>query len=141
MKALVTALVAVAVAGTGAYFFMSGDQQAATPIQSVAASDPIDAMHADLDTGKAVLVDVREWDEWQQQHIDGAVLLPLSWIQQYKNDEQIESVTRDKIVYLYCRSGRRAKVAEQKLDSMGFDARAVGDGIASLLTKGFKAAR
>lgn len=72
----------------------------------------------------AVLLDVREADEFAGGHIPWAVNLPLSQISQI-------DIPRDKSLYLYCLSGARSKKAVSALKDMGYkDARSIG-GISS----------
>jgi len=66
---------------------------------------------------KAVIVDVREDDEWNQQRIPGAIHIPLGQLkdriaelEHYKNSPVITQ----------CRSGRRSQQALDLLKSEGF---------------------
>ena len=78
---------------------------------------------ADLHAGQFVLVDVREPEEWKEGHIDGAVLIPLGSI----SATSTNNLPHNKPIYIYCRSGHRAKLAEGALRALGFDnATAVG---------------
>lgn len=68
--------------------------------------------------GKDVqLIDVRTPLEYQQGHIDDAVNMNV-------NDEkfvrQIETLNKDKPVYLYCKMGGRSNRAAELLKSKGF---------------------
>jgi len=49
------------------------------------------------------LLDVRETEEYAQEHIPGALNLPLSELEQ-----RLEDIPRDKELVMYCRSGRRS---------------------------------
>lgn len=62
------------------------------------------------------LLDVREDSEWIVGHIDGASHLPLGEI----NKESVRDLPKDKPIYIYCRSGRRAGEAVMKLKALGF---------------------
>lgn len=62
------------------------------------------------------LLDVREDSEWIVGHIDGASHLPLGEI----NKESVRDLPKDKPIYIYCRSGRRAGEAVIKLKALGF---------------------
>ncbi len=62
------------------------------------------------------LIDVREQYEYEEGHIPGAWLLPLSEIEQ-KADEVLQ---RGKKYYVYCRSGQRSSAAARKLKAMGY---------------------
>ena len=65
----------------------------------------------------AVLLDVRTPEEHKSGYLRGAVLLPLA---------ELESKISSKVsgkntpIYIYCRSGRRAGTAVEKLKTMGY---------------------
>ena len=65
----------------------------------------------------AVLLDVRTPEEHKNGYLEGAVLLPLA---------ELESKISSKVsgkntpIYIYCRSGRRAGTAVEKLKAMGY---------------------
>ena len=65
----------------------------------------------------AVLLDVRTPEEHKSGYLEGAVLLPLAEL-----ESKISSKVSDKNtpVYIYCRSGRRAGTAVEKLKAMGY---------------------
>ena len=66
----------------------------------------------------AVVLDVREQDEYDAGHIPSAVLLPIGTI----NEETAASVIpgKDTVVLVYCRSGNRSKTASQALVDLGY---------------------
>jgi len=65
----------------------------------------------------AVLLDVRTPEEHKTGYLEGAVLLPLAEL-----ESRIFSTVSDKDtpIYIYCRSGRRAGTAVEKLKAMGY---------------------
>ena len=63
-------------------------------------------LHALLGAGKAVLVDVREADEFAAGHVDGALSMPLSGFQATRLPQP-----PGKIVILTCAAGRRSAMA------------------------------
>ncbi|MFA5952054.1 MAG: rhodanese-like domain-containing protein [Hyphomicrobium sp.] len=63
---------------------------------------PQDA-HALMSRGEILLVDVRDSPEWSQQHVPGAVNLPLSELA-----ARFLELPRDKTVVFFCRSGQRS---------------------------------
>ena len=65
----------------------------------------------------AVLLDVRQGDEFNAGHIDGAVLVPHDTIA-----EKVGAVVPDKNtpVYIYCRSGRRSAIAVEAMKKLGY---------------------
>jgi phage shock protein E len=108
--------------------------------------DSLDTVKAALAKKEAVLVDVREKGEWDRGHLEGAVLLPLSWIKaESKGDkfaEQVgEKVPEKKILYLHCRSGGRVLSATPLLKKAGYDVRPLPQGFDDLREAGFPVAK
>ena len=66
----------------------------------------------------AIIVDVRHDDEYKAGHIPGAVLLTMETI----TAETAAKVLPDKnqMILIYCRSGRRSKMAAQNLLDLGY---------------------
>ena len=66
----------------------------------------------------AIIVDVRRDDEYKAGHIPGAVLLTMETI----TAETAAKVLPDKnqMILIYCRSGRRSKIAAQNLLDLGY---------------------
>ncbi len=69
-----------------------------------------------LDTGEAVLIDVREVGEYEEGHIPGAVNIPLRTLAQ-----NLDKVPADQPVMVYCASGHRAGLATSALRTLGYD--------------------
>ena len=65
--------------------------------------------------GRAVLIDVREPDEWIKEHVPEAHLVPLSGFN--PDDFQKE---HDKIAVFHCRSGGRTEAAAPQILRTGF---------------------
>jgi len=65
-----------------------------------------------------ILLDVRRPDEFSAGHIPGAILLTNETI----NEEKALELLPDKSqkIFVYCRSGRRSKMASQKLVELGY---------------------
>ena len=64
-----------------------------------------------------VLLDVREQDEFDAGHIPGAILIPYTEIE----NKSIELIPdKDKLILVYCRSGRRSKIAAESLAKLGY---------------------
>ncbi len=64
-----------------------------------------------------IILDVRTQNEYNGGHIPGAVCIPNETI-----DENIVTKLPDKsqMILVYCRSGRRSKLAAQKLARLGY---------------------
>ncbi len=67
---------------------------------------------------EAVIIDVREQDEWDEQHIDGAILIPLSEV-----ESRLDEIAKyqDSTIIMQCRSGRRSGESTQMLLNAGFE--------------------
>ncbi|MDK2776499.1 MAG: rhodanese-like domain-containing protein [Pseudomonadota bacterium] len=66
---------------------------------------------------EVVWIDVRTAQEYQSGHKEGAVNIPFDVIGQRIGELELD---KDTPINLYCRSGRRAGVAEDTLESMGY---------------------
>ena len=64
-----------------------------------------------------IILDVRTQEEYDEGHIPGAILIPYDEIL-----EKAESVLTDKdqLILVYCRSGRRSKIAAEALAELGY---------------------
>ena len=71
-----------------------------------------------MDTQEAIVLDVREQDEFDAGHIPGAVLLPVGTIT--KDTAAAVIPEPDSAVLVYCRSGNRSKTASKALADLGY---------------------
>ncbi|HEX2100906.1 MAG TPA: rhodanese-like domain-containing protein [Candidatus Synoicihabitans sp.] len=77
--------------------------------------------------GEAVLIDVREPNEWKDGVAAPALLLSLSDLRGKRRDWQSALERhRDKELILYCRSGNRSSIAGQILEKEDFRTRNAG---------------
>lgn len=70
-----------------------------------------------IDTQECIILDVRTQEEYDEEHIDDAVLIPLLEI-----EDKVEKIIIDKKVkiLIYCRSGNRSLVAGEILLEKGY---------------------
>lgn len=66
---------------------------------------------------KYIILDVREQDEYDSGHIPGAILIPYTDIES-KAEEILPD--KDMQILVYCRSGRRSKIAAETLSELGY---------------------
>lgn len=94
MKIIILAIITIVMAVSGAAVFAAGNETAAV-----------------------LVIDVRTEAEWNEGHLEGAMLIPYD-----KIEDGIRAVAPDKSskVYLYCRSGRRTGIAEEVLKKAGY---------------------
>lgn len=86
----------------------------ATP---AAAPDAVDVAEARRrQAAGALLIDVREPDEWQQGHAPDATLIPLGSLA-----TRLADIPRDRDVLLICRSGNRSGTAQRQLLERGYE--------------------
>ena len=64
-----------------------------------------------------LILDVREQDEYDALHIPGAILIPYTQIEE-KAKEILPD--KDQLILVYCRSGRRSKIAAEALAELGY---------------------
>ncbi len=72
----------------------------------------------------AVIVDVRQPEEFEAAHVEGARLVPLGELA-----ERTGELPADRTLYLICRSGARSAQATAYLEAQGYDAVNVEGGI------------
>jgi rhodanese-related sulfurtransferase len=100
-------------------------------------ADTLETVKKNVQNGKAVLVDVREGDEWNDGHVKGAKHVALSELKKgVPADELKKKLPPGSIVYLHCASGKRCLVAADILKKQGYDARPLKDGFKSLVKNG-----
>ena len=64
-----------------------------------------------------IILDVRTQEEYDQGHIPGAILIPDTEIKA-KAEEVLTD--KDQLLLVYCRSGRRSKLAAEALVELGY---------------------
>ena len=84
---------------------------------------------------KVVILDVREKDEYEAEHIEDSVLLPLG---QIETDAAQTLPDKDAAIIVYCRSGVRSAEAAGKLAKLGYKNVYDMGGIIDWKNKGYK---
>lgn len=79
--------------------------------------DPQTAMELMQEEENALILDVRTQEEFEQGHIPGAICIPNESI---GTDPIPELPDQAQTILVYCRSGRRSKLAAQKLADLGY---------------------
>ena len=113
----------------------------AAPLSLSAAEhtkDSLEAIKKAKADKSAVLVDVREADEWKAGHVAGATFLPLSVLKESSAEAVAKKLPKDKIIYTYCRAGRRSVAAGELLEKLGYDVRPLKPGFEELVQGGFE---
>jgi phage shock protein E len=138
------ALLLGALFGFGGYYLIAAEPSKAP--ESVPVSElPTVLKH--IADKKAVLVDVRTPSERKEYRLEGSIHLPLAEIKQAAADPaQLKAylakhLPQDKIIYVHCQAGLRAKQACLVAANSGFDLRTLKADYDELLEAGFKPAK
>ena len=71
-----------------------------------------------IDSGELItILDVRTKEEFDEKHIEGAILIPNEEIM---NEPPSQLPDKNAEILIYCRSGNRSRQAAEKLISMGY---------------------
>lgn len=65
-----------------------------------------------------IIIDVREPQEFAEGHIEEALNIPLANLM--KNPHELEDISKDAEIILYCRSGARSNAAIEILRALGY---------------------
>ena len=107
--------------------FLSALLTFALPFGCVGCSDGGSATYEQISGAEAkalmdsesgyIIIDARTQEEYDQGHIPGAILIP-----EYEIADRAENELPDKdqLILVYCRSGRRSKIAAEELVKLGY---------------------
>jgi rhodanese-related sulfurtransferase len=128
MEALVARLLVVLLIAFAAVGCAGGEAPASTAPGRAALPAEVDvAAAAALRDAGALVLDVREPDEWAQGHVPGATLIPLGELAARTGE-----LPRDRDIVVICRSGNRSAQGRDILLGAGFPSvTSVGGGIAA----------
>ena len=101
----------VSIVATSAALLLAGCQPS-----NIASMTPNEAAKI-FSEQKAIIVDVREDDEWKAQHIAGAIHIPLAQVESRLSEL---AQYKDSNVVVQCRSGKRSAKAASTLQAAGF---------------------
>lgn len=73
-----------------------------------------------MSENKYIIVDVRTKEEYAEGHIIGAINIPYDEIDENSN------LDKNKIIFVYCKSGNRSKTAFNILTNLGYNAYDLG---------------
>lgn len=62
-----------------------------------------------------VIIDVRTEEEYKESHLVGAINIP------YDEIGQSIGIDKDKLVFVYCMSGKRSDIAFRELNNLGYN--------------------
>lgn len=128
--------------GTYHYLAIFAQKDLFPPEPIVHTSDSLDTVRERIAQKQAVLIDVREQNEWDAGHLADATLVPLSLLREKGPSPELAhklrgKLPKDKTVYCHCRSGSRVLRATPILRELGYDIRPLKAGYEDLLKAGF----
>ena len=85
-----------------------------TTYEQITAKEAKEIMDAEKDY---IVIDARTEEEFTEGHIKGAILIPEYEI--VKRAEK-ELPNKEQLILVYCRSGRRSKIASEELAKLGY---------------------
>ena len=93
-----------------------GDKMEETPLtyEQINAQQAKEIMDSEKDY---IIIDARTQEEFDEGHIKGAILIPEYEI---SSRAEKELTDKDQLILVYCRSGRRSKIASQALVDLGY---------------------
>ena len=68
-----------------------------------------------MDDKKFIIIDVRTKEEYDVGHVKGAINIP------YDEINKDSEIAKEKVIFVYCRSGIRSKKAYETLKGLGFE--------------------
>jgi phage shock protein E len=100
-------------------------------------TDDLKTVKAAVETGKAVLLDVRSPDEYEAGHVKGAVFAPITEIEKTAGESFLNlKLDKSKVIYTHCGAGGRALRVATMLKDKGYDIRALKPGFEELIEAG-----
>ncbi len=103
--------------------------------------DELNLVKSRVEKKQAVLLDIREEDEWEEGHLQAARLVPLSRVKDGEIPEDLLKLfPKDRPIYLHCRSGGRVLKCASVLKAKGYDLRPLKAGFEQLAEFGFATA-
>lgn len=78
------------------------------------SKNPNGELRTIMENEEHIILDVRTKEEYMEEHIKGAINIP------YDQLDENSSLDKDKIIFVYCFSGGRSKIAYGNLTTKGY---------------------
>ena len=91
-----------------------GGKEKFSTYEQITAEQAKTIMHTEKDY---IIIDARTEDEFAEGHIKNAILIPEYEI---KDRAEKELPDKEQLILVYCRSGRRSKIASDELVKLGY---------------------
>jgi rhodanese-related sulfurtransferase len=113
---------------------MSTDTNPTTEVDTTEAPQVDPAEAARLVADGALMIDVREPDEFAAGHAPGATNVPLDTLDP-------DALAKDRTIVTTCRTGHRGAIAAARLQAAGFDVRNLAGGMTAWAAAGLPVVR
>ena len=80
--------------------------------QKVNSEEALEIMH---NTDNYIIIDVRSREEYSEGHLENAFNIP------YDEINDLIDIDKDTILFVYCKSGTRSKLAADSLINLGYE--------------------
>ena len=101
--------------------------------------DPVQTAIQEVDSGAAILIDVREQSEWDAKRLNKAVLVPKSKLDEDLTCiEEVDGVDKTIKIYTHCARGARATTIADALKEKGYNAIPLKVAFDELVDQGFQ---
>ena len=94
-------------------FIITGCDEATETINEAESS--VNEMQKIIKKNNYIIVDVRTKEEYEEGHVKDSINIPYDEI-----DENVD-LDKDKIIMVYCKSGKRSSIAYSTLKDLGYD--------------------
>ena len=91
-----------------------GGNEKSSTYEQITAEQAKTIMDAEKDY---IIIDARTEEEFAEGHIENAILIPEYEI---ANRAEKELPDKEQLILVYCRSGRRSKIASEELVNLGY---------------------
>ena len=98
-------------------FLLGGCGASERPVTTYEVISQEEALSYMVNDSDSIILDVRTEEEFSSGHIKNAILIPYDEIEA-KSD--LVLTDKERLILVYCRSGRRSKIAAEKLVELGY---------------------
>ena len=113
--------------------------QAESAPDALYTKDSLGKVMTQIAEKKAILLDVRSQQEWDDSHLKIAKFIPTSVVRDAeKCDVATKDMDKQLLIYVHCQKGGRAKICANLLEEMGFQAKPLILDYEDLLKAGFE---
>lgn len=116
-----------------------GIAQEVPPTEIAYTLESLDDIKEKIENSSAVLLDVREQDEWDQGYIKQAQRIATSAFKdEATRADAVAKLDKSKPIYCHCKKGGRAMMISEYLFSLGYDIHPMRQAYTKIVASGFE---